>query len=106
MVKVVFIEHNGVEHAVDVRVGDSLMLGAVLNHVPGIVADCGGDGGCATCHVYVDPEWADRTGAPGLNEKRTLRFAFEPKSNSRLACQIAATGPLDGLIVRLPPRQF
>ncbi|HEY3813483.1 MAG TPA: 2Fe-2S iron-sulfur cluster-binding protein [Caulobacteraceae bacterium] len=106
MVKVVYVEHTGVEHAVDVKVGDSLMVAAVWNRVPGILADCGGDGGCATCQVYVDPDWTDRTGAPGFDEKRTLRFAFEPKSNSRLACQIKATEALDGLIVRLPPRQF
>ena len=106
LVKVVYIEHNGAEHPVEVRAGDSLMVGAVLNRVPGILADCGGDCGCATCHVYVDPAWTERTGTPGTNEKSTLRFAFEPKSNSRLACQIKATEALDGLVVRMPPRQF
>ena len=105
-IPVVFIEHSGLEHAVEVAIGDSLMLGAVWNRIPGILGNCGGDGGCATCHVYVDPEWIDRTGLPNPGEKRTLRFAFDRKSNSRLACQLTATETFAGLVLRLPRRQF
>ncbi len=105
-IRVVFIELCGLEHTVDVVLDESLMLGAVRNRVPGILAACGGDGGCATCHVYVDPEWIGRVGPPGAKEKRTLRFAFERKANSRLACQVLATEALAGLLLRLPRRQF
>ncbi|GAA0327534.1 2Fe-2S iron-sulfur cluster-binding protein [Sphingomonas oligophenolica] len=106
LVKVVYVEHGGTEHAVEVAPGDSLMHGAVCNRVPGIVAHCGGAGGCATCEVYVEQDWVDLTGRPSSSERRTLRFAFEPKANSRLACQIVMTEALDGLTVRMPPRQF
>lgn len=105
MSKVVYVEHSGTHHMVNVSPGDTLMHGAVWNRVPGIVAHCGGAGGCATCQVYVEADWIDLTGQPSPGERRTLRFAFEPKANSRLACQIVMTEALDGLVVRMPPRQ-
>jgi ferredoxin len=62
MPKVTYIEYNGTTHFVEVAVGLSVMRGAVNNNVPGIDADCGGECACATCHVYVDPAWLDKTG--------------------------------------------
>ena len=77
MPKVTYVEHNGIEHTVDVPVGTSVMRGAVDNNVPGIDADCGGECACATCHVYVDAEWLPRIGtpAPGSQEAAMLSFA-------------------------------
>ena len=60
---------------------------------------------CATCHVYVDPAWTDKTGKPEPMEEDMLDFAFEVKPNSRLSCQIKVRAPLDGLLVRTPSRQ-
>ena len=62
MVKVVFIEHDGNSHEVNAYVGESLMESAVSNNVPGIDADCGGNCACATCHVFVNPEWIAKVG--------------------------------------------
>lgn len=106
MAKVVYVEHGGAEHSVEVAPGDTLMHGAVWNSVPGMVAHCGGAGGCATCHVYVDQGWIDVAGPPSPRERRTLRFAFAPQANSRLACQIVMTQALDGIVVSMPARQF
>ena len=39
MVKIIYIEHDGTEHPVDVDVGTSIMEGAVSNSIPGIDAD-------------------------------------------------------------------
>ena len=66
MPEVTYIEFNGAAHRVEVPLGSSLMRGAVDNNVPGIDADCGGECACATCHVYVDAVWLDRTGLPEL----------------------------------------
>ena len=57
MAKITYIEHDGTEHAVEVKNGLSVMEGAIRNNVPGIDADCGGACACATCHVYVDEAW-------------------------------------------------
>ena len=62
MAKITYIEHDGTEHVVDVKNGLTVMEGAVKNNIPGIDADCGGACACATCHVYVDEAWRDRTG--------------------------------------------
>jgi 2Fe-2S ferredoxin len=107
MPKVIYIEYNGTEHRIELPVGRSVMRGAIDNGVRGIDADCGGECACATCHVYVDPAWLERTGTPaaGSQEESMLSFAALAQPNSRLSCQIAMRDDLDGLIVRLPEGQ-
>ena len=105
MAKITYIEQNGTEHVVDGAPGTSVMETAVKNMVPGIDADCGGACACATCHVYVDEAWREKVGKPEAMEESMLDFAYEPKENSRLSCQIQITDALDGLIVRLPEFQ-
>jgi 2Fe-2S ferredoxin len=105
MPKVTYIEHNGTVHEIDVPAGRSVMQGAVENAVPGIDADCGGACACATCHVFVEPDWGDRVGSRTEREQEMLSFAADTQPNSRLACQIKVTGDLDGLVVRMPEGQ-
>ncbi|WP_297736297.1 2Fe-2S iron-sulfur cluster-binding protein [uncultured Maricaulis sp.] len=105
MPKITYIEHNGTEHVIDVATGLTVMEGAVRNLVPGIDADCGGACACATCHVYVDPAWADKTGSREAMEDSMLDFAEAVQETSRLSCQIKVTDALDGLVVRMPQDQ-
>ncbi|MEM1397455.1 MAG: 2Fe-2S iron-sulfur cluster-binding protein [Pseudomonadota bacterium] len=105
MAKIIYIESNGSEHTVESAAGVSVMEAAVKNMVPGIDGDCGGACACATCHVYVDDAWIAKTGEKESMEESMLDFAYEPKENSRLSCQITITDDLDGLIVRLPEQQ-
>lgn len=105
MAKITYIEHDGTEHHVDVDNGLTVMEGAIRNMVPGIDADCGGACACATCHVYVDAGFADKTGDRTSMEESMLDFASEIRDNSRLSCQIKVSDALDGLIVRLPEQQ-
>jgi 2Fe-2S ferredoxin len=105
MAKITYIEHDGTEHVVDVKNGLSVMEGAVKNNVPGIDADCGGACACATCHVYVDEAWREKTGSSSATEQSMLDFAENVEPNSRLACQIKVSDALDGLVVRTPESQ-
>ena len=105
MTKIVYIEHDGTEHAVDVKNGLSVMEGAVKNNIPGIDADCGGACACATCHVYVQGEWLEKTGSRSAMEESMLDFAEGVEDNSRLSCQIKVSDALDGLVVRMPESQ-
>ena len=105
MAKITYVEFNGKEHVVDVKTGLSVMEGAVKNNIPGIDADCGGACACATCHVYVDENWADKTGSQSAMEESMLDFAENVEPNSRLSCQIKVTDLLDGLTVRMPESQ-
>lgn len=105
MPKITYVEHNGTRHEIDAETGLSVMEVAIKNMVPGIDADCGGACACATCHVYVDDAWAEKTGKPEPMEESMLDFASEPKSTSRLSCQITVSEALDGLTVHLPEFQ-
>ncbi|MGR8023285.1 MULTISPECIES: 2Fe-2S iron-sulfur cluster-binding protein [Burkholderia] len=105
MTKIIFEDHAGRRVAVDARLGSTVMEAAISNNVSGIDAECGGACACATCHVYIDPEWLAVVGAPGDTERDMLEFANEVRENSRLSCQIKIQAQLDGLIVRTPETQ-
>lgn len=106
MPKILFIEHNGTQHEVEVSEGTTVMQAAVSNMVPGIEGDCGGLCACGTCHVYIPPEWKDKCGEPEELEQAILDFAFDVNESSRLGCQIEITDELDGITVNLPDRQY
>ena len=105
MAKITYIEHDGTRHEVDVPEGLTVMEGAIRNMIPGIDADCGGACACATCHVYVDAAWTEKTGERSSMEESMLDFASEVEASSRLSCQIRVTADLDGLVVRMPEQQ-
>ncbi len=105
MGKVTYLAPDGRSYIVEAETGLSIMRLATSNAVPGIVAECGGTLSCATCHVYVEPQWIKATGIPGETEAAMLSFAVNPQSNSRLSCQINYTEALDGLTVRIPEEQ-
>lgn len=105
MPKVVFIEPGGGRREIVAPIGITLMEAARQNGVHGVVAQCGGACACATCHVYVDPEWLVKLEPLEDMEQGMLETAWEPRSNSRLSCQIQITAELDGLRVTVPQQQ-
>jgi len=106
MPKITYIDHAGTARTVDAEVGATVMETAIKNGIPGIEAECGGACACATCHVYVDEAWREKTGDPSQMEEDMLDFAFEVRKESRLSCQIKVAADLDGLIVQVPDKQF
>ena len=106
MPKITYICSDAKVHTVEVQNGLTVMEGAIQNDIPGIDADCGGGMSCATCHVYInDDEWIKKLPEKEMGEDDMLDQAFEPKSNSRLSCQIIVSDELDGLTVNLPEKQ-
>lgn len=105
MGRVTYVTHDGERHEVEVAPGTTLMQAATSHAVPGIEAECGGCLSCATCHVYVDPQWLDRLQAPEQTELDMLEFAEAPQNNSRLSCQIRFTEALSGIVLRVPEAQ-
>ena len=106
MAKITFIQPDGKTSVVEAKPGLTVMEAAKANDVAGIEAECGGACACATCHVYVDAAWRDKVGKAEAMEEDMLDFAFDVREESRLACQIKVTAALDGLIVRVPAKQF
>ena len=105
MPKIVFAEPGGGRREIDAPLGITLMEVARQHGVQGVVAQCGGACMCATCHVYIDPAWAERLEPREEMEEGMLESAWEPRDNSRLSCQIHITADLDGLHVTVPKRQ-
>lgn len=99
-----FIDSGGATFPVDAESGTSVMRAAVDAGVPGIVGECGGSMICGTCHVQVDPAWADRIGPADADEAEMLAFAEDVQPTSRLSCQITVGEDLDGLVVHVPAR--
>ena len=106
MTTITFIHPDNRSESVNAEDDTSIMMAALVHNIDGIVAECGGNAVCATCHVYVDPAFADRLGPVSDDEDALLDgTASERLPNSRLSCQIKVTPALDGLVVRLPERQ-
>jgi ferredoxin, 2Fe-2S len=105
MTKITYITSRGERIETEAENGSTVMETAIMNAVPGIVAECGGACTCATCHVYIEPEWREIVGGPSNMEEDMLDFAFDVDDSSRLSCQIKVRDALDGLVVRVPSRQ-
>ena len=96
------IDRDGKEHRVEGKTGLKVM--EILRDLDyGVAAICGGMCSCATCHVYVDPEWQGRLSPPMADERELLNELSQCEPNSRLSCQIELAADLDGLRVTIAP---
>ncbi len=95
-------DREGVEHRLPALEGWRVME-IVKDAGLSLKAECGGALECATCHVYVAPEWFDRLAHKSDEEDEKLDEAFMVRPNSRLSCQVLMTPELDGLAVTLTP---
>ena len=107
MVQITFLKPDGGQQTVDADEGMTIMEVAVQNDIDKIEGACGGNLACATCHVYVHPDWWENV-LPEDEEDVTeeeedmLDLAFDVGDYSRLSCQIMVEPELDGLILALP----
>lgn len=106
MPKLTFIFADGHEQTVDAPLGLSVMEVAQKFDIEEIEGACGGGMACATCHVYIHPDWWNKClpeeGARSDEEEDMLDLAFDVRDSSRLGCQIIITEDMDGLVVALP----
>ena len=106
MTSITFIHPDGRSERIEAGEAESAMLAATSHGIDGILAECGGNAMCATCHVYVDDLWIDRLPAMSEAEDALLDgVAADRKPASRLSCQLQIGPDLDGLVLRLPDRQ-
>ena len=89
----------------EIEVGDGLTVMEAIrdNGFDELLALCGGCCSCATCHVYVDPAFADKVTPLSEDENDLLDSTDHRTENSRLSCQIPLTAELDGLHVTIAP---
>jgi 2Fe-2S ferredoxin len=106
MPQITYVLANGAPRAIDVAVGANVMRTAIEHDVPGIVAECGGACACATCHVYVDPQFLPQLSLMNEIEDEMLESTVsERRRESRLSCQLVMKPGLDALRVTIPPEQ-
>ncbi|MBL3677397.1 MAG: 2Fe-2S iron-sulfur cluster binding domain-containing protein [Alphaproteobacteria bacterium] len=91
---------HGVEHVLEAVEGWRVME-IIREHGLPIKAECGGACACATCHVYVDPDWLDALPRMSDEEEEMLDGAFDQEDTSRLSCQLIMTARLNGLRLTL-----
>ena len=98
--KIFVTDLDGKEHEVEATANWTLMEIVRDAGLP-MRAECGGSCACATCHVYIDPDWVERVGPQDEEERGTLDAGFEVQPNSRLCCQVVFKPELDGLKLKL-----
>lgn len=97
------VTRAGVESTVEASDGLTVMEAIRDNGFDELLALCGGCCSCATCHVHVDPAFADRLPPMGEDEDDLLESSDHRAATSRLSCQIPLTSDLDGLRVTIAP---
>ena len=103
MPKLIVTTRDGTTTEVDVADGLTVMEAIRDNGFDELLALCGGCCSCATCHVQVDPEFADKLPAISEDEDDLLESSDHRVATSRLGCQIPFTADLDGLKVTIAP---
>jgi ferredoxin, 2Fe-2S len=104
MPTILYIEHTGRPHSVDVPAGQTIMEGATSHAIPGIDAECGGMCTCATCHVYIEDRASILPDMTGIEEDM-LEFVEERRATSRLSCRLVVDDRFDGMVVEIPAEQ-
>ena len=101
MAKLVIVNTEGAESEVEVTNGLSVMEAIRDSGFDELLALCGGCCSCATCHVHVDPAFADKLPKMSEDENDLLDSSDHRDERSRLSCQIKMSDALDGLKVTI-----
>lgn len=102
MSTIIAIDRAGQEHTLTAAEGLTLMEILRDAGLP-VEAICGGQCICSTCHVYVEPVWAERLKPRAADEQVMVEDSGHFEENSRLACQVPFSAELDGMRLTLAP---
>ena len=101
MPKLIVVDRAGTEKTIDAQTGLTLMEAIRDNGFDELLALCGGCCSCATCHIYVDPAFADKLPPMSEDENDLLESSDHRNETSRLSCQVPLTAEMDGLKVSI-----
>ena len=101
MPQITVVNQSGEETSIAAPVGRTLMEVIRDNGFDELLALCGGCCSCATCHVHIDPAFADKLPPVSEDENDLLDSSDHRDANSRLSCQVPITDDLEGLRVTI-----
>jgi len=101
MPQITVVNQAGKETTIAAPEGRTLMEVIRDNGFDELLALCGGCCSCATCHVHVDPSFADKLPAMSEDESDLLDSSDHRNEYSRLSCQVPITAALEGLKVTI-----
>ena len=105
MLSLVAVDRDGTERVIEGMAGMSVMEALREGGCDEVQAVCGGCCSCATCHVYVDPDFADRLPPMSRDEAGMLEGLSHRTPQSRLSCQLPVTAAMSGLRVTVAPEE-
>lgn len=101
MPQITVINHEGEEKTLQAEEGRTLMEVIRDNGFDELLALCGGCCSCATCHVHIDPAFADKLPPMSEDENDLLDSSEHRNETSRLSCQVPVTDALEGCRVTI-----
>jgi len=105
MAEVIITTREGDEQRLPIQEGLTLMETIRDAGIDELLALCGGCCSCATCHVHVDPAFADRLPPMSDDENDLLDSSEHRNETSRLSCQITLSEGFDGLRATIAPEE-
>lgn len=90
---------------VEIQEGQSLMECLRNAGYDELIAICGGNCSCATCHVYLRDIDLETLPKKSEDEEALLEGLQYFSNDSRLSCQIQVNHLLDGATVVIPPEE-
>jgi len=105
MGKMVVTDREGEIHEIEIAAGDNIME-PLRELDSGTESLCGGMCSCATCHVFIQPDWFAQL-EPAQDDELELLEETETyrKDESRLSCQLEFTDKLNGLSFTIAPEE-
>ena len=103
MTEVIITTRDGQSHTVHCRDGVSLMENIRAHGLHELLALCGGNCSCGTCHVQVEQSAFARLPMMGEDENYLLEISAHRCPTSRLSCQLVIEPGMAELSARIAP---
>ena len=105
-ISVIVTTREGEQRIVTQRAGHQTLMQVLYEEDIGVEAICGGCSSCATCHVFIEPEWMSKLPERDQAELMLLQYAeyYDPE-RSRLSCALQLGPELEGMPLTIAPEE-
>ena len=97
---------DGQVHTLECSDGVSLMENIRAHGLHELLALCGGNCSCGTCHVHVEEHAFKRLPAMAEDENYLLEISPHRRPSSRLSCQLVVAPSMAGLAAKIAPEDI